>query len=98
MMEIGYEIESLYPLAGISKPYNQFELHELTSKVLNDLRLDYSDKRKILKHYAYYLVCTNFDKPHNYFEILNELRDIYNELDMDYEFQNLLLFIGQRIS
>ena len=33
MMEAGFETDSLYQLAGISKPYNQFELQELTSKV-----------------------------------------------------------------
>jgi hypothetical protein len=91
MMENGYEVESLYQLAGISKPYNQFELHELTSKVLADLKLDYSDKRKTLKNYVYYLVSANFDKPQNYFDILKEFRDIYYELDMDSEFQNLVL-------
>ncbi len=91
MMQAGYEIESLYQLAGIYKPYNQFELQELTSKVLNDLNLDYSDKRKTLKNYIYYLVSANFDKPDNYFEILKEFRDIYYEVDMDCEFQNLTL-------
>lgn len=91
MMQEGYEIESLYQLAGIYKPFNQFELHELTNKVLNDLNLDYSDKRKTLKNYVYYLVSKNFDKPNNYFEILKEFRDIYYELDMDSEFQNLAL-------
>ncbi len=91
MMQEGHEIDSLYQLAGISKPYNQFELQELTSKVLNDLKLDYSDKKKTLKDYVYYLVSANFDKPNNYFEILKEFRDIYYELDMDSEFQNLAL-------
>ncbi len=91
MMQAGYEFESLYQLAGISKPYNQFELHELTSKVLYDLNLDYSDKKTTLKNYVYYLVSANFDKPNNYFEILKEFRDIYYELEMDSEFQNLAL-------
>ncbi|MBX7226343.1 MAG: hypothetical protein K1X55_09955 [Chitinophagales bacterium] len=91
MMQAGYENENLYQLAGISNPYNQFELQELTSKVLNDLNLDYYDKRETLKNYIYYLVSANFDKPNNYFVILKEFRDIYYELDMDSEFQNLAL-------
>ena len=44
MMQAGYEAISLYELAGISKPYNQFELQELTERVLKDLKLDYSNK------------------------------------------------------
>lgn len=91
MILAGYEVESLYQLAGISKPYNQFELQELTSKVLKDLNLDYSDKRKTLKNYIYYLVSENLDKPNKYFEILKEFTAIYHELDMDFEFQDLAL-------
>ena len=63
----------------------------MTNKVLDELKLDYSDKRKTLKNYVYYLVSANIDKPNNYFEILKEFRDIYYELDMDSEFQNLAL-------
>jgi hypothetical protein len=44
MIGAGYESENLYELAGISRPYNQFELHDLTSKVLKDLELDFSNK------------------------------------------------------
>ena len=44
MMETGFEVESLYELAGISKPFNQFELQNLTNKVLEDLSLDYSNR------------------------------------------------------
>ena len=50
MMQVGYEAISLYQLAGISKPFNQFELQDLTKEVLEDLKLDYSDKRKTTKN------------------------------------------------
>ena len=52
MMEAGYEADSLYQLAGTLKPYNQFELQALTTLVLKDLQLDYSDKKKVLKNYV----------------------------------------------
>lgn len=91
MMEAGYESDSLYQLAGTLKPYNQFELQVLTTQVLKDLQLDFSDKRKALKNYVYYLITSNLDKPENYYRVLGELRDIYYELDMDVEYQDLAL-------
>jgi len=91
MMEAGYEEDSLYQLAGISKPYNQFELQQLTSKVLSDLKLDYSDKLDTIKKYVYYLIKSNLDQTKSYYEVLREIRDIFYELDMDNEFQNLTL-------
>jgi hypothetical protein len=91
MIEAGYEADSLYQLAGTLKPYNQFELQVLTTQVLDDLQLDYSDKRKALKNYVYYLITSNVDKPENYYKVLREFRDIYYELDMDSEYQDLAL-------
>jgi len=58
---------------------------------LEDLKLDYSDKRKTTKNYVYYLINSNINKPDNYFGILKELTEIYYELDMDREFQNFSL-------
>ena len=88
MIQSGYETDSLYELAGISKPYNQFELQDLTNKVLKDLNLDFSNIRKTLKNYAYFLIQSNLENPENYFNVLKEFRDIYYELDMDKEYQD----------
>jgi len=88
MMQAGYETESLYQLAGISKPYNQFELQDLTNKVLNDLQLDFSDKKIILKNYAYFLIKSNIDTSENYEKILREFWDIHYELNEDADYQN----------
>lgn len=83
MMEAGYESDHLYMLAGIIKPYNQFELQELTNKVLRDLHLDYSDKDAVLNNYIYFLLSASIDYPETYMKTLRELRDIYYELGMD---------------
>lgn len=91
MMQAGYEAVTLYQLAGISKPFNQFVLQDLTNKVLKDLELDYSDKRKTLENYVYFLIKSNLDNSERYYEILKEFIDIYYELDMDNKFQNLAL-------
>ena len=91
MMEAGYEADSLYQLAGTLKPYNQFELQVLTTQVLKDLRLDYSDKSRALKNYVYFLITLNLDKSENYYKVLREFRDIYYELDMGSEYQDLAL-------
>lgn len=80
MMEAGYESKNLYILAGVTKPFNQFELQDLTSKVFQDLYLNYSDKEAMLKNYVYYLISNSIDNPKNYFKILQELRDICLDL------------------
>jgi len=91
MMHAGYEADSLFQLAGISRPFNQFELQDLTSKVLNDLQIDFSDKRKSITNYVYFLIKSNLNKPDKYYLMLKEFRDIYYELDMDSGMQNLAL-------
>ena len=53
MMEAGYESDNLYILAGLSKPYNHFELQELTDKVFADLNLDTSGKLLTISNYRF---------------------------------------------
>lgn len=91
MMQAGYEADSLYELAGTSPPFNQFELQSLTSQVLKDLKLDYSDKSKALNDYVYFLLKENLNMKDNYYRVLREFRDIYYEFDMDGEYQVLAL-------
>ena len=90
MIQAGYETDSLYQLVGISKPYNQFELQDLTNKVLKDLQLDYSNKRIILRNYIYFLVKSNIGTPKNYYKVLKELKDIFYELEEDIEYENFI--------
>jgi hypothetical protein len=66
MMEAGYESDNLYILAGISKPYNQFELQELTYKVIADLYLETSDKSLTIRNYVYYILSTTINEPNKY--------------------------------
>lgn len=91
MMEAGYESVNLYELAGTTRPYNQFELQDLTTKIFKEFNLDYSDKTQTLKNYVYFLITSNIDKPEKYDKVLREFRDIYYELDMDKEYQDLAL-------
>lgn len=96
MIETGFESEYLYILAGISKPYNQFELHELTNNVLNDLDLDYSNKSLVVRNYVYFLIKTSIDRPTTYFNTLREIKDICIDLDMDKEYMDFyLLFFAK---
>ena len=46
MMEAGYESINLYELAGTTRPYNQFELKELTNQIFKDLVLWYTKRSK----------------------------------------------------
>ena len=97
MMESGFEVDSLYQLAGISKPFNQFELQELTNKVLEDLSLDFSDKEKTIRNYVYFTIMSNIENTSKYFDVLKEFRDIYYELDMVSEYQSFALLYWAKL-
>ncbi len=91
MME-GFETESLIELAGISTPYNQFELKELTDKVFFELDLDYSNKREVVTNYASYLVKKGLEDKSKIDSILKELMNLCIELDyyeLLYDFYSL---------
>ena len=91
MMEAGYESDNLYILAGITKPYNQFELQELTDKVLADLNLETSDKSLTIRNYVYYILSKTINEPSKYLESLKEVKDICIGLDMDKEYMDFYL-------
>jgi hypothetical protein len=88
MIGAGYESENLYELAGISRPYNQFELHDLTNKVLKDLELDFSNKELTLRNYVYFIISNSINKPETYLKTLRELNTLCTELDFDKEYMD----------
>ncbi len=91
MMEAGCESDNLYILAGITKPYNQFELQDLTDKVLADLNLETSDKFLTIRNYVYYILSTTINEPSKYLETLKEIKDICIGLDMEKEYMDFYL-------
>jgi hypothetical protein len=91
MMQAGFESSNLYILAGISEPYNQFELHALTTNVLNDLNLDFSDKQQVLRNYAYSIINQSINKPDCYVRALQELKSLCCSLNMDKEYMDFYL-------
>jgi hypothetical protein len=88
MMKAGYESDNLYILAGITKPYNQFELQELTDNVLQDIGLDYSDKEITIRNYAYFLIKNSIQNPSTYLDTLREFKEIFYALNMHVEYQD----------
>ena len=70
-------------LAGTTSPHNQFELQDLTSKVLKEFGLDYSDRNLTIKNYVYYLIMTSINDPTAYLNTLRILADICRDLDYD---------------
>ena len=91
MMEAGYESENLYILAGIIKPYNQFELQELTDRVLADLDLTTNDKSLTIRNYVYYILSKTINEPNKYLETLKEVKDICIGLEMEKEYMDFYL-------
>lgn len=91
MMEAGYESDNLYILAGISKPYNQFELQDLTHKTLAYLNLEIKDRLLTIRNYVYYIITKTIIQPTNYLTILKEIKDICIDLDMDSAYMDFYL-------
>jgi hypothetical protein len=92
MMVRGYETEHLIELAGISEPFNQFELKELTDKVFEELRLDYKNQEKIVIDYATYCLKIGIKQKRPIISILEELKNLCIELDYEtglYDFYSL---------
>ncbi|HWB94643.1 MAG TPA: hypothetical protein VG605_22460 [Puia sp.] len=95
MVCCGYETEHLIILAGVSKPYNQFYLQDLTSKVFSELSLDITSQEKVLRNYSAYLANEALDGNRSYREVLHELKDICIELDYEKSlFDFYLLFFA----
>jgi hypothetical protein len=90
-MEAGYQSDNLYILAGETKPFNQFDLHELTRKVLEDLGFSYTDKDAVLKNYVYYLIANSVDHPETYYKTLRELKNICRDLNLDSAYMDFYL-------
>jgi hypothetical protein len=83
MLMAGFDTENLAILAGEFEPYYQFQLQDLTTKVLNELQLDYSDKEQTIKNYACYLIDKSLDGELDNFKVLDILKDICIELDYE---------------
>ena len=83
MLMAGYDTEHLTILAGEREPFNQFQMQELTDKVLTELQLDYSDKDQTIKNYACYLIDKSLDGELDNFKVLDILKDICIELDYE---------------
>ena len=57
MLMAGFDTENLVILAGEKRElYNQFYLQDLSTKIIGELQLDYSDKDQTVKNYACYLI------------------------------------------
>jgi hypothetical protein len=89
MLVAGYDTEHLAILAGEKEPFNQFQMYDLTNKVLEELQLDYSNMERTIKNYACYLIDMSLDNELDAFTALNILKDICIEFDHEkclYEF------------
>jgi hypothetical protein len=81
MINAGFDSEHLIELAGIEKPYNQFELESLTTKVFDELQLDYSNREKIINDFVNYICEQVLEKEGDLLKSLRTLKELY--LDMD---------------
>lgn len=92
MMMAGFNSEHLVELAGLEKPYNQFELNELTDKVFIELGLGYSNEDEVIIQYTAYACNLVLNGKSDLFKTLLELKELCIELDYSkviYDFYTL---------
>lgn len=96
MLMTGFDTEHLTILAGESEPFNQFQMQELTNKVLAELQLDYSDKDQTIKNYACYLIDKSLCGELDNFKVLLILKNICIKLDYEkYLYDFYLLYFAK---
>ena len=95
MMQVGFDTESLPMLALLEKPYNQFELKELTDKIFDELGLDYTDKDFVITRYVHYMLDEAIAGRWKLINVLRELRNLYYELDDGWLFDFYLLYFAK---
>jgi hypothetical protein len=88
MLMNGFATEHLIELVGLEKPYNQFELSELTDKVFEELKIDLTAKNQIIKNYVFFLCQEVLSKKRDLFKTLHKIKTLYLDLD----FENLIKF------
>jgi hypothetical protein len=81
MMIAGFESEYIIELAGISIPYNQFELKSLTDKVFHDLSIDLNNREQIIKDYVCFVGQDVIDNKRDLYKTLREIKDVCVERD-----------------
>ncbi|WP_131537755.1 hypothetical protein [Pedobacter nototheniae] len=88
MLINGFDTEHLVILAGMSEPFDYFEMQALTTKVLNELGLDYSNKLKSGYDYISYLINLCFENKIKPIAALREIMDLYLELSHESSIQH----------
>lgn len=81
MIESGYENDHLYVLAGLSFPYNIFQVHELAEKAFDELGIERPSGDNAIIGYAYYLISEAVSGKLEYSLVLKNLKDICVNLD-----------------
>lgn len=81
MLVAGYENEYIIILAGETKPYNQFELNELTNKVFDSLEFDFSNEEIIWKNYLTFISNKILNEEYLMYSEMKELSILYTNLD-----------------
>jgi hypothetical protein len=97
MMMVGFDTEHLVELAGIEKPYNQFELKELTDKVFQELNLDYTNQDKVVNDYVTYLSKEVLKKKRDLINTLREIKDLCIALDYNSKIYDFYLLYFAKV-
>lgn len=81
MIENRFETENLFILAGLTPPYNLFQIDELLDKILIELNIKKPDRDTAINGYAYCLISDALHESLKYETVLQQLKDICVTLD-----------------
>ncbi|MCB9092970.1 MAG: hypothetical protein H6620_10470 [Halobacteriovoraceae bacterium] len=81
LMKLGHNSESIILLAGISPPYDKFELRDLVDDVFRDLKIQKMDIDQAVKDYLSYFSKSVLSKEVGLRYALEHLQELYYELD-----------------
>ena len=95
MLMNGFETEHLIELAGLEKPYNQFELSELTDRVFKELDIDLKDKNQIVKNYIFFLCQEVIYEKRDLIDTLHKIKMLYLDLDLEILINFYLLYFAK---
>jgi hypothetical protein len=94
----GIETDNLYILAGETEPMNQFEAKKLVLNIFDELKIDYSNKDKIIKDYVLYLIQKVYNNELGKYEMLNKIYLLDNEINQNKVYLGILLnYIGLKM-
>ncbi|UKN03782.1 hypothetical protein K6119_09795 [Paracrocinitomix mangrovi] len=91
MINLGFNSESLYILAGERPPFYAFEMKDLTDAVCRELNININDQQELIGNYIMFLRNQVINDKRKPIEVLRILGGMYNEFNLNRSIQDFAL-------